>query len=149
VLKLQEKIAKLKRKLKSKKIKDQEESSSSSNEEANDSSSSDESTQTKKGKGKRKHGSKPSYNTTSFNYDSLPSNHSFTSVHSEKVPHFNGMNYSKWFHGMVVHLMFSIRAFGKLYVHVLIFQEKEKHLTTTNFNKSTITLKCQMCCYHP
>jgi hypothetical protein len=43
-------------------------SSSSSNEEGNDSSD-DESIQAKKGKGKKKHGSKPSYNATSFNYD--------------------------------------------------------------------------------
>jgi hypothetical protein len=57
------------------------------------------------GKGKKKHGSKPSYNTTSFNYDSLPSNHTFTSVHLGKAPHFDGMNYSKWHHGMKVHLM--------------------------------------------
>jgi hypothetical protein len=78
---------------------------SSSNEEGNDSSSSDESTQPKKGKSKKKHGSKPSYNSTSFNYDSLSSNLSFTSVHSSKAPHFDGMNYVKWRHGMKVHLM--------------------------------------------
>jgi hypothetical protein len=101
VLKLQEKIAKLKKKLKTKKPKGQEESSSSTNKEVNDSSSSsDDSTKAKKGKGKKKHGSKPSYNTTSFNYDSLPSNRTFTSVHSGKVPCFNGTHYSKWHHGM-------------------------------------------------
>jgi hypothetical protein len=106
VLKLQEKVAKLKKKLKSKKRKGQEESSSSSNEEVNASSSSfDESTKAKKGKGKKKHGYKPSYNTTSFNYDSLPSNHTFTSVHSGKVLCFDGTHYSKWHHGMKVHLM--------------------------------------------
>jgi hypothetical protein len=61
----------------------------------NDSSSfNDESSKAKRGKGKKKHGSKPSYNTTSFNYDSLPSNHTFTSVHSEKAPLFDEMNYS-------------------------------------------------------
>jgi hypothetical protein len=55
----------------------------------------------------KKHGSnsKPSY-STSFNYDSLPSNHTFTSVHSEKPPCFDGMNYSKWRHRIKVHLMF-------------------------------------------
>jgi hypothetical protein len=106
VLKLQEKIAKLKKKLRSRKPKGQEESSSSSNEKVNDSSSSsDESTKAKKGKGKNKHGSKPSYNTTSFNYDSLPSNHSFTSMHSKKAPRFDRMHYSTWHHGMKVHLM--------------------------------------------
>jgi hypothetical protein len=106
VLKLQEKISKLKKKLKSKKPKGQEESSSSSNEEVNDSSSSsDESSKAKKGKGKKKHGSKRSYIRTCFNYDSLPSNHTFTSVHSGKVPHFDGMHYSKWHHGMKVHLL--------------------------------------------
>jgi hypothetical protein len=106
VLKLEQKIAKLKKKLKSKKTKVQGVScSSSSNEEDNDSSDDDESYQSKKGKGKKKHGSKPSYNSTSFNYDSLPSNHSFTSVHSGKVHCFDGMNYAKWRHGMKVHLM--------------------------------------------
>jgi hypothetical protein len=106
VLKLEQQIAMLKKKLKRKNSKGQEVSSSSSNEEVNDSSSSsDKSSKAKGGKGKKKHGSKPSYNTTSFNYDSLPSNHSFTSVHSRKAPCFNGTNYSKWHHGMKVHLM--------------------------------------------
>jgi hypothetical protein len=106
VLKLEEKITKHKKKLKSKKPKGQEESSSSSNKEVNDSaSSSDESSKAKKGKGKKKHGSKSSYNTTSFNYDSLPSNHTLTSVHSRKVPRFDGRHYSKWRNGMKVHLM--------------------------------------------
>jgi hypothetical protein len=107
VLKLQEKIAKLKKKLKTKKIEVPEvSSSSSSNEEGNDSSSSnDESVQAKKGKGKKKNGSKPSYNTTSFNYDSLPSSHSFTSLRVGKPPHFDGMNYAKWCHAMKVHRM--------------------------------------------
>jgi hypothetical protein len=83
VLKLERKIAKLKKKLKNKNLKVQEvSSSSSSNEEDNDSSSSNESTQVNKGKGKKKYGTKPSYNSTSFNYDTLPSNHSFTSMHS-------------------------------------------------------------------
>jgi hypothetical protein len=87
VLKLQEKITKLKKKLKSKKMKVQEvSSSSSSNEEGNDSYSSDKSIQAKKGKGKKKNESKPYYNTTSFNYVSLPSSHSFTSVHGGKPP---------------------------------------------------------------
>jgi hypothetical protein len=96
VLKLQEKIAMLKMKLKNKKTKIQEVSSlSSSNEESNDSSSDDECNQVMKGKGKKKNGSKPSYNTTSFNYDSLPTNPSFTSVHIGKTPHFDGMNYAK------------------------------------------------------
>jgi hypothetical protein len=102
VPKFQEKIAKLKKKVKSKKIK--EVSSSSSNEEVNDSSS-DKRSQAKKGNGKKKKGSKSSYNTTSFNYDSLPSNHAFTFVHFGKAPHFNGMNYSKWRHGMKVHII--------------------------------------------
>jgi hypothetical protein len=107
VLKLEWKIAKFKKKLKSKNPKEQEMSSSSSNEAVNDSSSSDddESTQVKKGKGKKKHGSKSSYNSTSFNYDTLPYNHSFTSVHCGKAPYFDGMNYAKWHHGMKVHLM--------------------------------------------
>jgi hypothetical protein len=106
VLNHEQKIAKLKKKIKHKNLKGQEVSSSSSNEEVNDSSSDDdESFKAKKGKDKKKHGSMPSYNTISFNYDSLPSNHTFTIVHSGKVLHFDGMNYSKWHHGMKVHQM--------------------------------------------
>jgi hypothetical protein len=92
VLKLEQKNGKLKKKLKTKGLIGQEASSSSSNEEGNDSSFDDESCKSKRGKGKKKHGSKPSYNTTSFNYDSLPSNHTFTSVHSRKAPRFDGMS---------------------------------------------------------
>jgi hypothetical protein len=106
VFKLQGKIAKFKKKLKCKKTKVKEvSSSSSSNEEGNDSSSDDESIQAKKGNGKKKNGAKPSHNTTSFNYASLPSNHSFTSVLVSKPHHFDGMNYIKWCHAMKVHLM--------------------------------------------
>jgi hypothetical protein len=106
MLMLQEKIAKLKKKLKSRKTKVQEvSSSSSSNEEGNDSSSSDESIHAKKGKGKEKNGAKPSCKTT-FNYDILPSNHSFTSMHIDKPPHFDGTIYAKWHHAMKVHLIF-------------------------------------------
>jgi hypothetical protein len=95
----------LKKKLKTKNPKGQEVSSSSSNEEGNESSDDDESSKAKRGKGKNKYGSKPFYNTTSFNYDSLPSNHTFTFVHSRKMPHFDVMSYSMWHHGMMVHLM--------------------------------------------
>jgi hypothetical protein len=79
-------------------------SSSSSNEEVNDSSDDDEISKAKRGKGKKKHRS-PCYNTTSFNYDSLPSNHTFTYVYSEKALRFDGTSYSLWRHGMKVHLM--------------------------------------------
>jgi hypothetical protein len=106
VLKLEWKTAKLKKKLKSKNPKGQEVASSpSSNEEGNRSSDDDESSQVKKGKGKKKYVSKPSYNSTSFNYDTLPSNHSFASMHSGKTSHFSGMNYAKWCHKMKVHLV--------------------------------------------
>jgi hypothetical protein len=103
MLKLQEKIAKLKKKLKHKKSKDQELSSSLSSNEDGKLSSSDESIKAKRGK--KKKGVKPSYNTTSFNYDSLPSSHSFTSMHVGKLPRFDGTNYAKWSHSMKVHLM--------------------------------------------
>jgi hypothetical protein len=103
VIKLQEKIAKLKKNLKSKKTKVQELSSSSSSNEEGDLSSSNESIKDKKAK--KKNRAKPSYNTTSFNYDSLPSNHSFTFIHVGKLSCFDGMNYAKWRHMMKVHLM--------------------------------------------
>jgi hypothetical protein len=106
VLKLQEKIAKLKKMLKSKKTNIQEVSlSSSSNEEGNGSSDDDKSIQANNGNSKKTNGAKPSYNTTSFNYDSLPSNHSFTSLHVSKPPCFSGTNYVKWCHAKKVHLI--------------------------------------------
>jgi hypothetical protein len=65
----------------------------------------DESTQAMKDNGRKKKGYKSSYNTTSFNYDSLSSSHAFTSMHIGKLPHFDGMNYAKWRHTVKVLLM--------------------------------------------
>jgi hypothetical protein len=125
VLKLQQKIAKLKKKLKSKNPKRQEVSSSSSNEEVDDScSTSDESTKAKRSKGNKKHGSKPSYNTISFNYDSLPSNYAFTSMHVGKPPCFDGANYAKWCHAMKVHLMSLNPSIWKVVCTCVEFSEK-------------------------
>jgi hypothetical protein len=87
LLKLQEKIVKIKKKHKSKKTKVQESSSSLSSNQEGDASSSDESNMAKITK--KRNGAKPSYNTTSFNYSSLPSNHSFTSVDVGKPPRFD------------------------------------------------------------
>jgi hypothetical protein len=100
-----QKISKLNRKLKSKKTKTQVASSSSSSNEEDNDTSSNESYQPKKGKERKKKWSKPSYNTTTLNYDSLPSNHAFTSMHVDKPPHFDRTNYAKWCHALKVHLM--------------------------------------------
>jgi hypothetical protein len=133
VLKLLQKIANIKKKIKTKSPKGQEVSSSSSNEEGDDSSNDDdEGSKAKRGKDKKKHGSKPSCNTTSFNYDSLPSNHTFTSVHSKKAPHFDWMNYSKWRHGMKVHLMSLNLSIWKI---VCIGVDFSKEGETPNYNQ--------------
>jgi hypothetical protein len=87
LLKLQEKIVKLKKKHKSKKMKVLESSSSLSSNQEGDTSSSDESIMAKRAK--KRNEANLSYNTTSFNYSSLPSNHSFTSVHIGKPPRFD------------------------------------------------------------
>jgi hypothetical protein len=89
-LKLHRKIDKPKRKLKDSKSQ-QMTSSSSSNKET------DNSSEEVKGKGKRgRKGDKRSYNTTSFNYDNLPSSNAFTSVSVSKACRFDGTNYTKW-----------------------------------------------------
>jgi hypothetical protein len=81
VLKLQEKIDKLKAKLKCKKQVTQ--ASSSSSEEMDEDESSEEEMKNFKASSKSK-GDKRSYNATSFNYNCLPPNHSFTTVHTGK-----------------------------------------------------------------
>jgi hypothetical protein len=130
LVKLQEKIAKLRKKLKCKKTKVQELSSSSSSNEEGDASSFDESIKAKKAK--KKNGAKSSYNTTSFNYDSLPSNHSFTSVHVGKPPCFNGTNYAKWHHVMKMHLMSLNPSIWKVACACVKFLEEGE---TLNYNQ--------------
>jgi hypothetical protein len=92
-LKIQRKIKKLKTK------KGHEVTSSSSNEESGDSFK--EEIKNKKDK----KGDKRSYNSTSFNYDNLPSPDAFTSVPVGKVSHFDGTNYTKWKYGMNMQLI--------------------------------------------
>jgi hypothetical protein len=74
-------------------------SSSSPNEES-DASSEEE----VKGKRGRK-GDKRSYNTTSFNYDNIPSSYTFTSIPVSKAQHFDGTDYTKWKYAMKIHLI--------------------------------------------
>jgi hypothetical protein len=105
VLKLQEKIAKLKKKLKSRKKRFKKCLPLHPEMKTAMSPPSTRVSMSRKTKAKRKNGAKPSYNPASFNYDSLPSNHSFTSVHISKPPRFDGMNYAKWCHATKVHLM--------------------------------------------
>jgi hypothetical protein len=103
VLKLQEKIAKLKVKLKGKKHVTQASSSSSSEERDGDESSEEEMKSVKTSS--KSKGDKRSYNATSFDYNCLPPNHSFTTVHMGKPPIFDGVNYAKWSHAMKMHLI--------------------------------------------
>jgi hypothetical protein len=49
-------------------------------------------------------GAKQSYNSMSFNYNSLPSNNSFVSVPIGKTLHFDGMNYTQWKCSMKIYL---------------------------------------------
>jgi hypothetical protein len=74
-------------------------SSSSSNEESDATSEEDV-----KGKRGRK-GDKRSYNTTSFNYDNLPSSSAFTFIPVGKEPRFDGIDYRKWMYAMKMHLI--------------------------------------------
>jgi hypothetical protein len=126
VLKLQEKITKLKAKLKCKKQVTQA-SSSSSSEERDEDESSEEEMKSVKASSKSK-GDKCSYNATSFDYNCLPPNHSFTTVHTSKPPIFDGVNYAKWSHAMKMHL-------------ISLNPNVWKHRAMINFNKSTTMLK--------
>jgi hypothetical protein len=96
-LKLQRKIDKLKKKLKNCKSR-QLTYSSSSNDETDVSSEEEE------GKKGRK-SDKKSYNTTSFNYNNLPSSSTFTSVPVGKASHFDRTDYIKWRYSMKMHLI--------------------------------------------
>jgi hypothetical protein len=103
VLKLQEKIDKLKAKLKCKKQVTQA-SSSSSSEERDEDEPREEEMKSVKPSSKSK-GDKHSYNATSFDFNCLPPNQSFTTVHTSKPPIFDGVNYAKWSHAMKMHLI--------------------------------------------
>jgi hypothetical protein len=84
----------LEKKLKKKKF---HEPSSSSSSDGETNASSDEDKEFAK---------KKSYNSISFNYESLPSNNvGFVSMPICKPPHFDGMNYTKWSHNMKMHLI--------------------------------------------
>jgi hypothetical protein len=52
---------------------------------------------TRKGGGGRKH-DKLSYNSMSFNYNTMPSSTAYTSIPVSKAPHFEGSNYNQWKH---------------------------------------------------
>jgi hypothetical protein len=65
---------------------------SSSSEYGN--SSFEEKVSNKGRKGRNKH-DKPSYNSMSFNYNSMPNSTSYTSVPVDKASHFNGSNYNQ------------------------------------------------------
>jgi hypothetical protein len=49
-----------------------------------------------KGKKGRNKDNKPSYNSISFNYNSMPNSTAFTSIPVGKAPHFDGSNYNQW-----------------------------------------------------
>jgi hypothetical protein len=49
-----------------------------------------------KGKKGRNKDDKPSYNSISFNYNSMPNSTAFTSIPVGKAPHFDGSNYNQW-----------------------------------------------------
>jgi hypothetical protein len=91
---------------------------SSSNEESD--ASSEKEIKNKKGKKRDKR----SYNTTSFNYDNLPSCSAFTSIPIGKVLHFDGTDYTKW-----------------KYVQVLTSSMKMKDRDLSNYNKFIEMLK--------
>jgi hypothetical protein len=91
--KLTDKNNKLRRKVKAKRTKG---GSSSSDEE----DSSYEEKDSKKGKKGKNNRDKLSYNSMSFNYDSMPSTAAYTSIPIGKAPYFDGTCYNQWKHCM-------------------------------------------------
>jgi hypothetical protein len=79
-------------------------SSSSLSEERDEDKSNEKEIKSVKASSKSK-GDKHSYNANSFDYNYLPPNHSFTTVHTGKPPIFDGVNYAKWSHAMKMHLI--------------------------------------------
>jgi septal ring factor EnvC (AmiA/AmiB activator) len=86
--KLTVKNNKLRRNVKAKRTK----GDSSSNEEED---SSYEEKDSKKGKKGRNNRDKPFYNSMSFNYDNMSSTITYTSIHIDKAPYFNGTCYNQ------------------------------------------------------
>jgi hypothetical protein len=96
--KLTAKNNELRRKVKATRTK---EGSSSSEED-----SSYEEEDSKKGKNGRNNRDKPSYNSTPFNYDNMPSTTAYTSIPVGKAPYFDGTYYNQWKHYMKNYLYF-------------------------------------------
>jgi hypothetical protein len=84
---------KLRRKVKAKRTK----GGSSSSEEEDPSYEEEDS---KKGKKRRNNHNKPSYNSTSFNYDNMSSITTYSSIPIGKSPYFDGTCYKQWKHCM-------------------------------------------------
>jgi hypothetical protein len=95
---LMKKLDKLKAKNKRLKAKGKRIIKSSSSSEDGDSSSEEE-VFNKGRKGRSKH-DKPSYNSMSFNYNSMPNSTAYTSIPVGKTPRFDGSNYIQWKHCM-------------------------------------------------
>jgi hypothetical protein len=90
------KLKKLKAENKKLKVKVKKGKTYSSSSE-NDDSSCEEGVSNKGGKGRKKH-DKPSYNSVSFNYNSMPNATAYTFVSVGKAPYFDVSNYNQWKH---------------------------------------------------
>jgi hypothetical protein len=88
---LMKKLEKIHAELKKLKAEDKKGKKHSSSSEDDDFSCEEE--VSNNGKKERKKCDKSSYNDMSFNYDNMPSSTSYTFVHIDKAPYFDGSNY--------------------------------------------------------
>jgi hypothetical protein len=99
---LMKKLEKLNAELKKLKTKNKKGKKYSSSSEDGDSSFEEE--VSNKVRRERKKCNKSSYNSTSFNYNNMPSSTAYTSVPVDKAPYFDGSNYNQWMHCMKIYL---------------------------------------------
>jgi hypothetical protein len=91
---LMKQLEKLNVEVKKLKAKDKKGKNHSSSSKDDDSSFKEE--VSNKGKKERKKCDKSSYNAMPFNYDSIPSSITYTSIPVDKAPYFDGSKYNQW-----------------------------------------------------
>jgi hypothetical protein len=126
--KLTAKNKRLRAKAKGKKTK-----GSSSSSEGEDSSFEEE--VSKKGKKGRKNYNKPSYNSTYFNYNNMPSSTSYTSIPLGNAPHFDGTNYNQWKHCMKNYLCYISPMVWQVVCHAVDFPDEDEQPTSDQLQK--------------
>jgi hypothetical protein len=130
---LMKKLEKLNAELKKLKAKDKKGKKHSSSSEDGDSSFEEE--VSNKGNKEKKKRDKSSYNTVSFNYDSMPVSTAYTSIPIGKVSYFDGSNYNQWKHCMKNYLYSISPEVWKIVCDGVDFQEEDEQPTLDQLQK--------------